>query len=165
VGDPHGHKSLSSAGTIEAQQVRVIVLDLEMPVMDGIEFLRLLGRTHPGQQVVMLSGRTGPRRAQGLAGFGCEPVSGETDLAGGIPRLIFGCGGPGWGGTAIGFRGLMQSMSLEDLIQMECLARKSSILVVSTGKRRGEIYVCDGEIVHAVSGQLQAKWHFMGCWL
>src|SRR5438093_1582357 len=37
--------------------VDAVVLDVEMPVMDGIEFLRLLARTHPGQQVVMLSGR------------------------------------------------------------------------------------------------------------
>ena len=58
----------------------------------------------------------------------------------------------------------MQSMSLEDLIQMECLARKSSILVVSTGSRRGEIYVCDGEIVHAVSGQLEGEME-SGSWL
>ncbi len=34
----------------------LVVLDIGMPVMDGIQFLRLLGRTHPGQQVVMLTG-------------------------------------------------------------------------------------------------------------
>src|SRR5262245_53424092 len=45
---------------LKLQKVQVIMLDLEMPVMDGIEFLRLLGRTHPGQQVVMLSGRMDP---------------------------------------------------------------------------------------------------------
>src|SRR5215510_6181853 len=42
---------------LKAQPVDLIVLDIEMPVMDGIEFLHLLRRTHPGQRVVMLSAR------------------------------------------------------------------------------------------------------------
>src|SRR5262249_40281914 len=37
--------------------VDVVVLDIEMPVMDGIEFLRLIGRTYPNLRVVMLSAR------------------------------------------------------------------------------------------------------------
>src|SRR5258706_12458175 len=49
---------------LKAQPVDVVVLDIEMPVMDGIEFLRLIGRTHPGLKVVMLSARLdeGPRK-------------------------------------------------------------------------------------------------------
>src|SRR5215471_11072713 len=42
---------------LKAQPVEILVLDVEMPVMDGIEFLRLLRRTNPGQRVVMLSAR------------------------------------------------------------------------------------------------------------
>src|SRR5882672_4265295 len=42
---------------LKAQPVDLVVLDIEMPVMDGIEFLRLLRQTHPGQLVVMLSAR------------------------------------------------------------------------------------------------------------
>jgi len=147
---------------LKAQQVRVIVLDLEMPVMDGIEFLRLLGRTHPGQQVVMLSGRTdeGARKASldlGASLFLEKPTSPE-----GFRALFSAVEALAGAAPQSGFRGLMQSMSLEDLIQMECLARKSSILVVSTGSRRGEIYVCDGEIVHAVSGQLEGEMALYG---
>src|SRR5215475_11098997 len=42
---------------LKAQPVDVVVLDIEMPVMDGIEFLRLIQKTHPGLRVVMLSAR------------------------------------------------------------------------------------------------------------
>lgn len=61
-----------------------------------------------------------------------------------------------------GFRGIMQRVGLEDVLQMECLARKSSLLVVSTGNRRGQIYICDGEIIHAQSGQLQGEMALYG---
>src|SRR5579883_2134501 len=41
---------------LRQQAMDVIVLDLDMPVMDGLQFLRLLGRSYPGQQVVILTG-------------------------------------------------------------------------------------------------------------
>src|ERR1051326_7027585 len=44
------------------QVVDLVVLDVSMPVMDGVEFLRLLRRTHPSQQVVMLTANTRPDR-------------------------------------------------------------------------------------------------------
>jgi DNA-binding NarL/FixJ family response regulator len=37
--------------------VDVVVLDIGMPVVDGVQFLQLLSRTHPSQQVVMLTAR------------------------------------------------------------------------------------------------------------
>lgn len=38
------------------QRPDVLVLDIGMPILDGVQFLRLLGRSHPGQPVVMLTG-------------------------------------------------------------------------------------------------------------
>jgi hypothetical protein len=64
-------------------------------------------------------------------------------------------------GPQSGFRGVMQ-VGLHDVLQMECLARKSSILLISTGNRRGQIYVCDGEIIHAESGPLQGEMALYG---
>jgi len=45
---------------------------------------------------------------------------------------------------------------------MECLSRKSSILIVSTGNRRGQIYICDGEIIHAECGKMQGEMALYG---
>src|SRR5512141_1460174 len=43
-------------------RVDVAVLDIGMPVLDGIQFLRLLGRTHSDLQVVMLTGQVTEER-------------------------------------------------------------------------------------------------------
>ena len=58
---------------LKAQPVDVVVLDIEMPVMDGIEFLRLLQKTHPGLKVVMLSARLdeGARKTSMELGAAC----------------------------------------------------------------------------------------------
>ena len=61
-------------------RVDVVVLDIGMPVMDGLQFLQLLARTHPNQQLVMLTAlATEENRKTSLAGgaalFLQKPVS------------------------------------------------------------------------------------------
>src|SRR5262249_1523847 len=51
--------------------------------------------------------------------------------------------------TATGFRGVLRQVSLQDVIQMECLNRNSSILEVKTDKALGQIFIKDGSIIHA----------------
>lgn len=139
------------------QPVDVVVLDFNMPIMDGLQFLRLLRRTHPAQQVVMYTGRTDPESRKvcldnGAALFlekaltpeGFQGVFAALDaLAGAAPQT--------------GFRGLMRQVGLQDVLQMECLSRKSSILEVFTGKSRGRIFIKDGALVHAEFGVLEGE--------
>ncbi|HSU56747.1 MAG TPA: response regulator [Candidatus Dormibacteraeota bacterium] len=148
---------------LKAQPVDVVVLDIEMPVMDGVEFLRLLGRSHPNLRVVMLSARLDETARKNTMDLGAalyleKPTTPEGFKAvfAALDLLVTS---PTKSGA--GFRGVMQ-VGLQDVLQMECLSRKSSILAVSTGSRRGQIYVCDGQIVHAQSGQLQGEMALYG---
>jgi CheY-like chemotaxis protein len=146
---------------LKAQKVDIIVLDVEMPVMDGIEFLRLLGRTHPGQRVVMLSARLDENVRKtamelGAALFLEKPVTPE-----GFEGLFATLDALAAAGSQSGFRGVMQ-VGLQDVLQMECLGRKSSILAISAGGRRGQVFVSEGEIVHAECGQLQGEMALYG---
>ncbi len=141
---------------LKAQPVDLIVLDIEMPVMDGIEFLRLLRRTNPGQQVVMLSARLdeGARKTSmelGATLFLEKPTTQE-----GFQALFAALDTLVEAGPQSGFRGVMQ-VGLQEVLQMECLGRKSSILAVSAGNRSGRIFICDGEIIHSEYGQLQGE--------
>ena len=56
-----------------------------------------------------------------------------------------------------GFRGMMRRVGLQEVLQLECLGRKSSVLEIFTGRVRGRIFICDGGIVHADSGTLQGE--------
>jgi CheY-like chemotaxis protein len=138
-------------------RVDLVVLDISLPGMDGIQFLQLLGRTHPGQQVAMLTGEATEERRKtclesGASLFLEKPVSSDgfavifaalDALAGAQPQG--------------GFRGMMRRVGLQEVLQLECLGRKSSVLEIFTGKVRGRIFICDGGIVHAESGTLQGE--------
>ena len=51
-----------------------------------------------------------------------------------------------------GFQGLLRRVGLQDVIQMECLGRNSSILEVNNDHLSGRIYIENGGIIHAVVG-------------
>jgi CheY-like chemotaxis protein len=143
--------------TLQKERLDLVVLDIGMPVMDGIQFLKLLGRSHPGLQVVMLTGAATEeaRRTcleQGAVLFLEKPTSpdGYSEIYSAI-RAAASASPQG------GFRGMMRRVGLQEVLQLECLGRKSSILEVFTGKVRGQIFICDGAIVHAESGVLSGE--------
>jgi CheY-like chemotaxis protein len=132
----------------------LVVLDIGMPVMDGIQFLRLLRRSHPDQQVVMLTGNVSEANRktcldEGAALFLQKPVS-EAEFTTVLTALeVLAASRP-----TEGFRGVMKRVGLHEVLQFECLGKRSSILEIFTGKVRGRIYIADGAIVHAESGSL-----------
>jgi CheY-like chemotaxis protein len=138
-------------------RVDVVVLDIGMPVMDGIQFLQLLGRTYPNQQVVMLTGlATEEHRKiclQGGAALFLEKPAASDGYAAVFAALDTLAAAQPQGG----FRGMMRRVGLQEVLQMECLGRKSSVLEVFTGKVRGRIFISEGAIVHAESGSLRGE--------
>ncbi len=141
---------------LKAQPVDIIVLDIEMPVMDGLEFLRLLRRINPAQRVVMLSARLDEKARKTAAELGATLFLEKPNTTDGFHGLFAALDALAAAGQQPGFRGVMQ-VGLQDVLQMECLGRKSSVLRVTAGNRCGQIYIADGEIVHAECGQLQGE--------
>src|SRR3990172_5043187 len=45
---------------LKEHSFNLVVLDIQMPVMDGMQFLTLLKRSYPGLQVIILSGMATP---------------------------------------------------------------------------------------------------------
>jgi CheY-like chemotaxis protein len=138
---------------LQEHAIDLAVIDVQMPVVDGIQFLGLLNRKYPNVQKVTLSAY-----ADEAARAACLSQGAELFLE--KPRdpadleIIFATlrelarHKP----VTSGFRGVLRQVSLEDIIQMECLNRNSSILEINAGKWQGCIYIKDGSILHAEAG-------------
>jgi len=64
---------------------RVVVLDVDMPGMDGLATLALINRDHPGVEVILLTGRPGlepvlRRRGLSVLAYLLKPVNMEELL-------------------------------------------------------------------------------------
>jgi hypothetical protein len=59
--------------------------------------------------------------------------------------------------TQPGFQGMLRRVGLQDVIQMECLGRNSSILEVNDQTVSGRIYIQDGHLLHADAGRLTGE--------
>ena len=58
--------------------------------------------------------------------------------------------------TEAGFRGV-QSKSLMDIIQLECISQSSSVLRITNGPLTGKIWIQDGELIDAEADDLRSE--------
>ncbi len=138
--------------TLDTRRVDLAVLDVRMPVIDGMQLLHLLNRKHPQLKKAVLSGFVDEEcRALAFNG-GAELVLEKPGDAAGYEALFAALNELVHLPPEQGFRGVLQRAGLEDIIQMECLSRHSLIMEVSAGPRRGRIYIRTGALIHAECG-------------
>lgn len=134
---------------LQAQTVDLAVIDVQMGVMDGIQMLSMLNRGYPNVQKVVLTGHASEKYRAACLSSGAElylekPTSpaGWQSLYGVLNELVKLR-------PEEGFRGVLRKVGLQDVIQMECLARSSSVLEISNARASGKIYIETGQIIHA----------------
>lgn len=135
------------------RDVDLVVIDVQMSVMDGIQMLSLLNRGHPNVQKVVLTGHASEKYRAACLSNGAElflekPINpaGWQSLHAVLNELVKFR-------PEEGFRGVLRRVGLQDVIQMECLARSSSVLEISDARTAGKIYIDTGQIVHAQAGE------------
>ena len=141
---------------LKENRIDLIVLDLNMPVMDGLQLLSMIKRTHPAIPVVLFTGlATAENRAAGLKN-GAALFLDKTEVAGDL-RKIYAALESIVATPTEGFRGMLRQVGLPDVLQMECLNRKSSVLEVTASSDAGRIYIEDGSLIHAESHTQQGE--------
>jgi CheY-like chemotaxis protein len=141
---------------LEAEPFRLLICDLRMPKMDGLQVLSIVRRKHPQLRTVALTAVTDEQyrsRAYSLGVdlFWHKPGS-EQEI-----RMFLECLESLLGReTDTGFRGV-QSKSLVDIIQLECISQSSSVLRITNGSLSGKIWIQDGEIIDSVTNDLQGE--------
>jgi CheY-like chemotaxis protein len=144
------------------ERLDVVVLDVDMPVMDGVQFLQLILRAHPGQQVVMLSGHANGELRKKCLESGAVMFLDKLLTPEGYSSAFATLDALAGAKAGAGFQGMMRRVGLQEVLQLECLGRKSSILEVFTSGIRGRIFIHDGSIVHAESNNVSGEMALYG---
>jgi len=135
----------------------LLVLDVHMPVMDGLQFLGLLHRRYPSISKAVLTGYSSDEYRAACLNNGAELFLQKPTSSEGWQSLFVALNELVKYQSEEGFRGVLRRVGLQDVLQMECLARSSSVMEVSNSEMQGNIYVRDGQIIHAEVGELAGE--------
>lgn len=148
---PEVHTATSGAralALLNKEEFSLLLTDLNLPGMDGFQVLTIVRRKYPSLRTVVMSGESDDQyRARaysmGIDLFLEKPTTQqEVQLFADCIESLLGLE------QTTGFRGL-QSKSLVDLIQLECLSKSSSVLKITNGPMEARIWVLDGDIIDA----------------
>jgi CheY-like chemotaxis protein len=146
------NEAAQALAVLAASPVDLLVIDVHMPVMDGLQFLGLLHRKYPNLPKVVLTGDASePYRSACLNG-GAELFLEKPRAQGGWQSVYATLNELTRMQPEEGFRGVLRRVGLQDVLQMECLGRNSSMLEIVTGDVRGKIFIEHGQIIHAAAG-------------
>lgn len=142
---------------LQDQPVHLVVIDLDMPVIDGLQFLSLIHRKHPNISKVVLTGYATEEHRAACLGGGAELFLEKPRTPRDLESVLATLHELAQLQPEEGFRGVLRRVGLPDIIQMECLSRHSVVLFVSTESLQGEIFIKDGHIIHAQAGDLTGE--------
>jgi len=151
---------------LESQAFTLMVTDLNMPKMDGLQVLSIVRRKYPQLRIVVLTSVMDEQFRSRAYAMGVDLFWQKPSTMDEI-KLFLDCIESllGREETESGFRGV-QSKSLVDLIQLECLSRTSTTLRISNGNLEGRIWIRDGDVIDAATGTLTdtAAFREILCW-
>ena len=161
-GKPLIHKSNAGAralAMLESEPFNLLICDLKMPKMDGLQVLSTVRRQHPHLRTVVLTSLVDEQfrsrvYALGVDLFWQKPGT-EQEIKQFLECIESLLGREGNGG----FRG-MQSKSLVDIIQLECISHSSSVLRITNGLNTGKIWINEGELIDAETEGAEAEMAF-----
>jgi CheY-like chemotaxis protein len=141
---------------LETEPVSLLICDLKMPKMDGLQVLSIVRRKYPELRTVVLTGVAEEQfrsrvYALGVDLFWQKPTSQEET------KMFLDCLESLLGRESTpGFRGV-QSKSLVDLVQLECISQSSSVLRIINGPLAGRIWINNGELMDAETDALRGE--------
>jgi len=140
--------------------IDLAVLDIGIPVVDGIQLLGIINQRYPGLKIAVMTGNATEANRAACLSNGAElfiekPVSsdGITVVFNLLNDLM------SWAHRE-GFSGALRQVGMQEVIQMECIGRHSSILEIRNRELRGRIYIEAGAVTHAAVGTLVGEHAF-----
>ncbi len=145
---------------LESEPFNLLLVDLRMPTMDGFQVLAIVRRKVPALRVVVMTAAEDEQfraraYAMGIDLYIEKPKTGK-EIINFVDCIESMLEKEDQGG----FRGV-QSKTLMDIIQLECLTQASVILKIQSAIGEGRIWVQRGEIIDAATGDQLGREAFM----
>ena len=151
------HNSSKALAVIQQHPIDLAVIDVQMPVVDGLQLIRLLHQKYPNLPKVALTGSDNERYRTECLAAGAEMFFRKPSEIQGLETIFSNLNELMKLQPQEGFRGMLRRVGLEEVLHLECLGRKSSILEVVSKDMRGRVFIREGEIIHASVGELQGE--------
>lgn len=157
--------AMRALSMLETEPYALLIEDLHLPHMDGLQVLSIARRKYPQMRIVVLTGLKEEQfrsraYAMGVDQYWIKPTSDQemSLLMESIESLLSR-------EAEGGFRGI-QRKSLVDIIQLECLSQSSTLLRITNGVVEGRMWINNGEVIDAETGDLsgEAAFHRMLTW-
>lgn len=133
---------------MEKNKIDLVITDIRMPDINGLDLLVKIKKEYPQTKVIIMTA------------YGSSDVQKEADQRGSlyyvekpfeisdIRKIIIDLIS-----KKKGFQGKLVGLQLTDIIQMNCLSRLTTALIITRDGEKGIIYLNEGEIIHAECGE------------
>jgi CheY-like chemotaxis protein len=133
---------------LEAEPYRLLICDLKMPKMDGLQVLSIVRRRFPELRTVVMTGVEDEEFRSRAYALGVDLFWLKPDTHQNM-QMFLECIESLLGRDAqSGFRGI-QNKSLMDILQMECLSQSSTVFRITRGSLVGKIWILNGDLIDA----------------
>src|SRR4030066_1049918 len=133
---------------LKKNKVDLVISDIRMPDINGLDLLVKIKKEYPQTKVIIMTayGSSDVQKEANRRGslYYVEKPFEISDIRKIIIDLI---------GKRKGFKGKVFGLQLTDVIQMNCLSRLTTALIITRDGERGVIYLNEGEIIHAECGE------------
>jgi CheY-like chemotaxis protein len=137
---------MQALSLLDTESYQVLLCDLVMPRMDGLQVLSIVRRRFPGLRTVVLTGHPDDVFRARAYEVGVDLFWLKSDLQQ-SPQLFLDCIESLLGREEDdGFRDV-QSKNILDVIRMELALRNSSTLHIKSGRQVAQICIQDGQII------------------
>jgi CheY-like chemotaxis protein len=133
---------------LKSEPFRLLLCDLKMPKMDGLQVLMIVRRRFPELRTVVMTAVQNEEFRSRAYSLGVDLFWLKPDTQQNMEMFLQCIESLLGRDDEAGFRGV-QSKSLMDLIQMECLSQSSTLLRITRGSLTGRIWIASGELIDA----------------
>lgn len=141
---------------LEAEPFDLLISDLRMPKMDGLQVLAIVRRKFPQLRTIVMTAVTDEQFRNRAYSMGIDLYLEKPSNSKEVTFFLDCVESLLTKEQVGGFRGI-QSKSLVDLVQLECLSQSSSVLKITNGQSEGKIWILNGDVIDASTGELHGE--------